>query len=205
MMYNYEEKNSVELLIEEIKKALDNKMYFAALCMSLIIPDMLGKLECDSNEKRFYSKWFDENVRDCMMLTPKEREKIGFVNETFNGDMCFKLRNSLFHKAGIDIEDRINCNEFVLQLSDEPFVKGIPYDEDYDYANLIIDEDGTVSDKCKIYKYYVSANEIITGIVNAAELYVKNNVDKINKLNKIKINSYGGAVPKLFFMRSINE
>ena len=51
-------------------------MYFAALCMSLIIPDMLGKLECDSNEKRFYSKWFDENVRDCMMLTPKEREKI---------------------------------------------------------------------------------------------------------------------------------
>ena len=76
MMYNYEEKNSVELLIEEIKKALDNKMYFAALCVSLIIPDMLGKLECDSNEKRFYSKWFDENVRDCMMLTPKEREKI---------------------------------------------------------------------------------------------------------------------------------
>ncbi|MBR0039744.1 MAG: hypothetical protein IJP71_07060 [Lachnospiraceae bacterium] len=201
MMYNYEEKNSVELLIEEIKKALDNKMYFAALCMSLIIPDMLGKLECNSDENRFYSKWFDENVRDCMMLTPKDREKIGFVNETFNGNMCFELRNSILHNAGSDIENRIKCNEFVLQLSDEPFVRGIPYDEDYDYANLIIDKDGNVSDECKIRKYYISAKEIITGIVNAAELYIKNNANRISKLSKIKINSYGGAVPKFFFKR----
>lgn len=207
MIKNYEEKNSIKLLISEIKSALNNKLYLAALTMSLIIPDILGQLEYGIKDNLYYSKWFDKYVRNIMGLTVNEIKQSfsdNDVNENrFDGEKCYKLRCSLFHRVATDIEKRTNITEFVIQLSDEPFVRGIYYCNDYDYNNIVINEDVTVSEDCKITKMYISANEISRGIVNAAEEYVSKNKDIVNGLNKIKINSIGGIVPSTLLSRSI--
>ena len=93
----------------------------------------------------------------------------------------------------------------MIQLSDETFVRGTYSNIDYDYENLKVDENGEILEESKIYQLYISANEIVTGIVNAAELYVKVNKEKIDKLNKIKINQRGGIAPRSLFMRSRDE
>lgn len=208
MFNNYEEKNSIELLCSEIRNALKNEMYFAALTMALIIPDALGKLEY-KNDNTYYAKWYDEYVKDSMGLTYNERKQHFYKDKqdpnVFDGTQCYNLRCSLFHSAGIDIEKRTKIKEFVIQLSNEPFVRGNYANTDYDYKNLKTDENGEILEESKIYQLYISANEIATGIVNAAELYIKNNKEKVNKLNKMKINQIGGIVPKSLFMRFIDE
>jgi hypothetical protein len=208
MFNNYEEKNSIELLCSEIRNALKYEMYFAALTMALIIPDTLGKLEC-KNGNTYYAKWYDEYVKDFMGLTYNERKKHLYKDNqdpnVFDGTQCYNLRCSLFHSAGIDIEKRTRIKEFVIQLSNEPFVRGNYANIDYDYKNLKIDENGEILEESKIYQLYISVNEIATGIVNAAELYMKNNKEKIDKLKKIKVNQTGGIAPKSLFMRYIDE
>ena len=76
---------------------------------------------------------------------------------------------------------------------------------DYDYNNIVINEDGTVSDECKITKMYISANEISRGIVNASKEYLINNNKVVNKLKRIKVNKCGGAVPRIFIMNNVNK
>lgn len=202
ILKNYEEINSIELLLGEIERALKNKLYFAALIMSLILPDILGKLEYGEKDYLYYSKWFDKYVRNIMGLTVNEIKQSFSDNDLnknrFDGKKCYKLRCSLFHRVATDIEKRTNITEFVIQLSDEPFVRGICYCNDYDYNNIVINEDGTVNNECKITKMYISANEISRGIANAAEEYIKNNDIQVDKLKKIKTNVYGGAIPKIF-------
>lgn len=203
MFKNYEEKNAIELLCVEIKNALQNKMYFSALMMALIIPDVLGKLEYEGN-KEHYATWYDEYVKDSMGLTNNIRRLL-FNDDNnkpniFNGTQCYKLRCSLFHSAGTDIGKRTKIKEFVIQISDELFVRGNYANIDYDYKNLKVDEKGRISEDSKTYQLYISANEIATGIVNATEQYIKNNKEKIEKLNKIKINHTGGIAPKILCM-----
>ncbi|MBR4313373.1 MAG: hypothetical protein IKP66_00510 [Lachnospiraceae bacterium] len=208
MYKNYEEKNSIVLLCNEIRKALNNKMYFAALIMSLAVPDVLGKLEYNS-DNMYYAKWYDEYVRDCMGLTYNERKQ-HFHRDSkdpniFDGIQCYNLRCSLFHNAGMDLEKKTRIKEFVIQLSEEPFVRGTYANIDYDYDNLKVGENGEILEESKIYQLYISANEIATGLVDAAELYMKNNIEKIEKLDKIKINQKGGITPKNLNMRLRDE
>lgn len=203
MRNNYVEKNSIELLIEEIKRALDNKMFFAALTLSLILPDVLGKLEFNET---WYKKWYNKYVKDHFGLTINDKENDEFVEATLDGDKCYKLRNSLFHSAGTDIEKKTQTDDFVIQLSDEPFVRGMNYYEDIDINKLKYLKVGDeVEEKCKVIKMYVSANEISNNIVDAAEKFMNNNKEKVKN---IKINTRGGVMPEVFFnhiKRNANE
>ena len=93
-MENYENQNSVELLLNEIDKSVEHKQYLIALFATLTIPDILGKVKYPNalgNKKR-YVKWFDENIKDSFEAI------IGIENTIkMDGTACFRLRNALLH------------------------------------------------------------------------------------------------------------
>ena len=54
----------INKIIEEIDKSLEIEAYLSALSLVLILPDICGKAEYDSNKKNKerYINWFDEYI-----------------------------------------------------------------------------------------------------------------------------------------------
>lgn len=51
-------------LLDELNKCINNKTYYAALTLSLIIPDVCSQVlyGLDKGSGKFYRQWFDEYV-----------------------------------------------------------------------------------------------------------------------------------------------
>ena len=95
---NFIEINTLELMIEEIEKALDSNSLFSALHMALSIPDMLGKLAYSGQDiKNKYVKWFDNNVRDIIFGHLHSENPLGKDDgcPKMNGEVCYAIRNKL--------------------------------------------------------------------------------------------------------------
>lgn len=75
-----------------IRKSLDNKNWYSALILSLIIPDICGKLE-DNNKRsnKRYPDWFNKYLG---------RKYSKFLS----GKECYALRCSLLHEGSGNIE-----------------------------------------------------------------------------------------------------
>lgn len=89
--------------IEEIKKAIDAGAYFAALTLSLTIPDICGQIEypdCKSIGKR-YSKWYDKYVKPTYCNPDGDNPP-----NLFDGKMCYKLRCAILHSGNFDLKDK---------------------------------------------------------------------------------------------------
>ncbi|MFH1459991.1 MAG: hypothetical protein ABIG64_06430 [Candidatus Omnitrophota bacterium] len=74
-------------ILNAIKESLKNKSWYSALVLSLIIPDICGKLEDNtkSSSKR-YPEWFDKYL--------------GQKYDNFlSGDDCYALRCSFLHEG----------------------------------------------------------------------------------------------------------
>lgn len=103
-----------------IKKALENKNWFAALLVSLTIPDVCGYLE-DPKEKSSsrYVKWFNS------YMTPKYTKTIGADGKEhifLNGNDAYALRcaylhSGTFHTDDQWIKDALNNFRFVALLN----------------------------------------------------------------------------------------
>lgn len=54
----------INKIIEEIDKSLESEAYLSALSLVLILPDICGKAEYNSNikNKERYINWFDEYI-----------------------------------------------------------------------------------------------------------------------------------------------
>lgn len=190
---NYEDKNSLELFINEIERSIESKNYLIALHMALSIPDMLGKLVySDLNVFERYQRWFDENVIETISGQLYSKNPLTLPSDfpEMNGAVCYMLRCKFFHEGINDINygKANNIDEFVLSYTDSDFVNGKS-------AGYVAEEfnDGT---KHYYNKYlYVSCRGLCKEIVNAAKTFFVNNPN----LNypKIRINNRGGKY--LFF------
>ena len=80
-------KNVMQKIIDSIEKNLHDKNWYAALMLSLILPDICAKVEgySTSSSKR-YSDWFDK------YLNTKYK---GFLS----GNDCYALRCSILHEG----------------------------------------------------------------------------------------------------------
>jgi len=88
--------------LEEVKKALDNKMYIAALMLGLTIPDIFGNIEYPdlkgpSNSKKRYIQWYDEHVTQYLGDSDTED---GSSHMT-NGESAYKIRCAVLHSFDI--------------------------------------------------------------------------------------------------------
>lgn len=112
----------IERIISDIPKALDADCLFAALALSLTLPDICGKAEYpnekNSTRKR-YIDWYDKYVGQYEKpLTKNNSEEMPYLS----GEVVYNLRNFLLHQGTPNIDQRkiknkINqINYFVLKL-----------------------------------------------------------------------------------------
>lgn len=83
--------------VEEMKLALDNKLYKAALSLAFMIPDICAALECDcgrTNRDR-YIKWCDE------YLLPSIDDGLPLE---FSSKDLYRVRNSLLHNGSVALD-----------------------------------------------------------------------------------------------------
>ena len=141
----YDIKNSLEIIIADLDKALKNGCLFSALAIALTIPDICGKAKYnDLKTGERYRKWFDEYIGEC--------EKEGATNHGdskyegmpyLSGELVYKLRCAFLHSGGANIEnkyDDFKLGNFVLRVEkkndfdiyvDEASLGGIKYESEY--------------------------------------------------------------------------
>lgn len=92
---------ATHVIEDEVRKALESKIYIPALALALTIPDAYGQIlyPGDSVKKR-YQQWFD---RFCTLSS------YGGVGEYsdilyFDGLTCYKLRCELLHSGDVAIK-----------------------------------------------------------------------------------------------------
>jgi hypothetical protein len=88
-------------LIESVRRSIQNKNWYGALTLTLILPDISGKIEYpgDSSGER-YSRWFDKYVK---LRYTSEVGATHQINVFLNGSDCYALRCSYLHEGISDI------------------------------------------------------------------------------------------------------
>lgn len=185
-MNNFLEKNAIEVMVDEVEKAIEHKLFLSALHMALSIPDVLGNIEYSSgNRKEKYIKWFDEFVKNDFGMPYYGSFGKDENRPQFDGKVCYKLRCSLFHELSNKMAEKdsneLVIDEFVISLDSREFYTG-----NYAGSELIPAPQGW---KQKCYLYF-SARDVSSKIALAAKAYVVSNPEK--DYPKIKMN-YGGA------------
>lgn len=196
-MNNYVDQNSIELLMKEIQKSINEDNYLSALTMALIIPDALGKVAFpklkDKSEER-YIRWFDENVRD---LFGRLYSQPFFEGDAIrmSGVVCYKMRCKLLHEGENDLKDKTGIDEFVLSFDKEGFVRGDYAGRDYDFRKY----DPKTGECPKTDYLYVSCKGLSLEIVAAAKKFISDNPNL--KYPTIRVNSGGGKTNNDFFIK----
>lgn len=173
-MDNFVVKKSLEVMIGEVSKAIDAKLYFAALHIALSFPDILGQAEYTEGDKKSkYIKWFDDFVKNDFGLPYYGSFGKDESQPQFDGRVCYRLRCNLFHELSNNLnevsQNELVINELVLSLDDRDFYSG-----NISGSDILQTSDGW---KQKYYLYF-SAKDLANKITLAAKEYLRNNPDK---------------------------
>lgn len=190
---NYEEKESLPILLNQIKQSLKDERYLIALMASLCIPDILGSLEYDGKPETKYANWFNANVKNEFGCTYDSLDK-DFKFSHINGTVIYNLRNKMIHKAFAD-EIKTNdilIDEFVLVCNQERFTRGHTSGYKYDESNLKIRKGVVIPNSQYLY---ISVYGLCMEIVEAAELDLKKRKAQGQTVPTVKVTKYGGKVP----------
>ena len=178
-MDNFVERNSVEVMCEEVEKCLKENLFLSALHLSLSFPDILGQLEYDTgNNNEKYIRWFDEFVKNDFGYPYYGSFGRDPSTPQFTGEVCYKLRCGLFHELTNEFD--VPIDEFVISLDPSQFYTG-----------------GISGTEVKLSQYgwrtnkylYVSAKDLSSKILEAVSRYLSSHPDK--DYPKIKMNERG--------------
>ena len=162
--------------INEIREALNNKTYIAALALALTLPDICCQIEngVSNGEEKTYKKWVNDH------LDSKSFEFPGFKKNTFNGEMCYALRCKILHNGNTEVQDKkgIDIDSFILTKPDFPnYCHGYKYEEEGM-------QDGTTR-----YVTYIGVDYLCEELCFAAENFYNNwqNKDDFDKHTIFKL------------------
>ena len=158
-------------LVQDIRKALENDLYFAALNSALTLPDICGKAAwpAEGNNKKRYILWYDEEIGKYEKC-PKDKDDMPYLS----GEIIYNLRCSLLHEGNPNVNNdnlRINqpINHFLLVIE-----KAKPFDI-YGDSSAIIDFENN-----PIREYRMNVRRICMILCNVAESYYKDNREKFH-------------------------
>jgi len=156
----------MERFTSAIRKSLESQNWYAALYMSMTLPDICARLESEDGKTNGdkYIKWYDKYLAD------KYRHEVGAerkIHVFLSGPDCYALRCALLHEGSPDITTQrrrdvlekfhftvcsSHCNQFglVLQLD-------VP----------------------------VFSNDVCIAAERWAEDFKTNHPDKLNRLNQV--------------------
>lgn len=166
------EKNSDIFLsrIQEIKKCLELDCYYAALSLSLTLPDICGRAEYpeESVTKR-YTQWYNQYIGKFERPQSPYSEDMPYLS----GEVLYNLRNSFLHTGNPNIEkekvkeELCRIDEFNLVLGRTAYgdTSCVSYGQ-----NMVI--------KCRAYS--VDVRELCIKLYKVAESFYKANIEKFD-------------------------
>lgn len=163
----------IDRIIHDIRGALDNNLFFAALNCALTLPDICGKAEYPSEKssKKRYIDWYDKEIGFYERNPRQDRpEEMPYLS----GLVMYSLRCAMLHSG----EPNVN-SESVYQKPDiDKFSlviqKAQPFDI-YSDSSSIMDWGGE-----HIRSYRMNVRRICLILCAVAEAYYRDNKDKFH-------------------------
>lgn len=91
-------------IIDEIEKALNHDLYFAALNLALTLPDICGKAEYPSlrSTRERYIQWYDKivGVTEKPPKCTEDEPEMPYLS----GEVVYSLRCSLLHEGNPNLQ-----------------------------------------------------------------------------------------------------
>ena len=169
--------------LDEIDEALKHELYFAALTLALVIPDICGKAEYPNKSVGDrYRDWFEENIGQY------EKEPVQEGQEEFpylSGEVVYKLRCSMLHQGNPNVEKDSIHNEvcqidhFILVLEEKNELD-IYSDSSSISHGKWINSDGTEILEPVVKTYKVNVCRLCFLICTLARQYYEKNTEKFH-------------------------
>ena len=149
--------------VEDIRSSLKNKCYFAALSLSLDLPDICGYAEYpDKTKEDRFIAWYDEYIGKYLS---KETEYDGTHDPWMSGRIVYELKEAFLYGDQSDTKETSErLNKFVLILGDGTtlthltFNAGVPEKGSY-YKMMAIDVTYLCDMICNCAEWYYDANK----------------------------------------------
>lgn len=164
----------IERMISEIRTAMEDKLYLAALVLALTLPDTCGKAEYPNENVGYrYKTWCKKYVKK-----DKNDSPYGYDMPYLNEEIIYNLRNSLLHQSTPNIEkskideERCKVDKFELIASNDISANGDLSMVAYGKGKHIVRRE-----------LQVHVSHLCYIICEAAESYYKNNKEKFSFIN----------------------
>ena len=163
----------INRIIQDIRGALENNLYFAALNSALTLPDICGKAEypSENNIRKRYIDWYDKEIGIY------EKDPIKHGNEEMpylSGEVMYSLRCAMLHSGepninGDSVKKKTDINKFSLIVQ-----KAQPFE--------IYGDSGSISDwgNQHIRSYSMNVRRMCLIMCAVAEAYYRDNKDKFH-------------------------
>lgn len=158
-------------LVQDIRKALENELYFVALSSALTLPDICGKATypTEQSSRKRYILWYDEEIGKYEKNL-EDKDDMPYLS----GEVIYSLRCSLLHEGNPNMKnDSLRTNQPIDHFS-LVIEKAKPFDI-YSDASAITQFRN--EQRCE---YRMNVRRICMILCNVAEAYYKENRDKFH-------------------------
>lgn len=158
-------------LIQDIRRALENELYFVALSSALTLPDVCGKVAypTEKSSRKRYILWYDEEI-GRYEKSSKDKNNMPYLS----GEVIYSLRCSLLHEGNPNMQnDSLQTNQPIDHFS-LIIEKAKPFEIYLDSSKVV-----TFGNR-QIREYEMNVRRICMILCNAAEAYYKENRDKFH-------------------------
>lgn len=153
----------IKKLISDCEQALNHNLYFAALCLSLVLVDVCAKAEYpeEKNNKKRYVDWFEKHIEpNGEKLEQVGKEQARLDPPYLCGEYVYNLRCFMLHQGTPNIdEQKYDINKFEMLLEQNPsFVFSSTANTKGDRA-LAVNIKGMCMEICAVAKGYYEKNK----------------------------------------------
>ena len=162
----------IDIICNDIQKAIDAGAYISALSLALTLPDWCGKAEYpDERTTSRYKKWYSKNVG-------KYETCEGYTGPYLSADVVYNLRNQIFHQGTLSYDkDKVHQEQNKVENFTLYFNKN-----ECDGGSSTIRYCGD-TEKIEGRAFEVNALNLIMKLMSCAMGYFENNKEKFGFLN----------------------
>jgi len=153
----------IDYYVNEIHTCLKNRCWFAALSLTLMLPDICGEAEYPNRQVgERYISWYDTYVGNDM-----KQERMHEGQPYLSGEIVYNLRNTFFHQGKVKInpskvkDSENQIDRFILVLGDGSVLQTMTLTVnmgDVWYRNVMVDVSFLCTTICDAAKWYYDRN-----------------------------------------------
>lgn len=158
-------------LVHDIRKALENDLYFVALCSALTLPDICGKATYpdETSSRKRYISWYDEEIGKYEK-NPGDKKNMPYLS----GEVIYSLRCSLLHEGNPNMNNDSLRTDLPIDHFSLVIEKEKPFDIYLDSSSI-----ANIGDE-NIREYSMNVRRVCMILCNVAESYYEENIDKFH-------------------------